>query len=148
MSVRSIRGASEGPLNNVPDEDYDVKPVVSARPVIGLGLGGDVLHPIDNDLVGAAELHDAVMGPIQPATGPGVLPGIATDEAQWGGHDDAILVRIDEPVMEAGKSPGDGTSYYEHNQSSPECLSEQGPGAFVPSASLSKGVRRTGSDGY
>lgn len=143
--TRAGRG-SEGPLNNVLDEADLQAGKVDTRPVVGLGLGGDVLHPIDNDVVDDVSNVGSI-GPIKPATGPGVLPGIATGDAQWGGHKDAALVKIDSPAAEGGAGP-DGTEYYGHAQSSPECLEEQGGGAFVSSEALSLGVRRTGEDGY
>lgn len=133
--VRSGRG-SEGPLNNVqrPGGGIPQPPAPTHRPVPHR-LDHDTLHPIDNDVVGDVS-NIGSMGPIQPSVGPGVLPGIATGEAQWGGHKDAGLVRLQDHDLSLGAA-GDGTEYYKETMSSPEALQAHAPDAFSSSASKS-----------
>lgn len=88
--------------------------------------GEDPMHPMDVD---EPQSQSYVEGPIQPEVG--ALPTASGDgEAN---HRDAALARIDAPAEEGGES-GDGTAYYEHAQSSPECLEDHAAGAFRPSS--------------
>jgi hypothetical protein len=124
--VRSGRG-SEGPLNNVqrPQGGIPQPPAPTHRPVPKT-LDHDTLHPIDNDVVGDVS-NVGSMGP--------VLPGIATGDAQWGGHKDAALVRLQDHDLSLGAA-GDGTEYYKETMSSPDALQAHAPDAFAPSDSL------------